>query len=282
MQQYQKAIESYDISIRLDPNDSVTRSDRNIALEEMKPKPSPQIVPAPKIEPPRRRGVRVALMISNANYPTNDTQITALNTPPNDIELVSSKLQELGFSLTCIRDVTTVNEFQDALDGFVHTIQEANDSLECSLFYYAGHGTQYNNSNYLIPTHYIRGSDVPANCMSLDHIVRTISEPSGCGSKQLYVIDACRTVVGAGNTGLANSNTNSDTILYSTAPGTTSCDECSESEIHSPFAWALSKCRVMNIEFVQLAKQVTVEVKRLTNQRKRVFVSGCMDVDFYF
>src|SRR4051812_35125417 len=85
---------------------------------------------------------RVALVIGNSAY----VDAPALRNPRNDAEDVGKALTGLGFEVTTGRDLTGL-QLTRMIAAFSRSLQGA----DVALFYYAGHGIQANDQNYLIP-----------------------------------------------------------------------------------------------------------------------------------
>jgi Caspase domain len=86
---------------------------------------------------------RVALVIGNNSYPR-----APLRNAVNDAKAVAGLLERAGFAVTLKTDVD-----RDALRGAAAAFGAAARESEAKqvLFYYAGHGTQLNWRNFLVP-----------------------------------------------------------------------------------------------------------------------------------
>ncbi len=85
---------------------------------------------------------RVALVIGNSQY----RSIPGLRTPANDAADIAKALQSIGFDVTLKNDVT-IGDLPSVLADFARKSQGA----DTTLFYYAGHGIQYQGKNYILP-----------------------------------------------------------------------------------------------------------------------------------
>ena len=86
---------------------------------------------------------RLALVIGNANYEKG-----ALKNPVNDAKLIVKALDSLGFEVLEYYNLTTQRQLKKAILEF----GAKRDSANVGFVYYAGHGVQVNNENYLLPT----------------------------------------------------------------------------------------------------------------------------------
>lgn len=126
---------------------------------------------------------RIALVIGISNYEHLET----LNNPINDALDISEKLRDLGFDVLALYDINRV-EFDTALRRFARLAKD----YDAALLYYAGHGIQFENQNYLIPIDVaLDSSDNLDECINLQDVYYKLSTTS-CPSKFVF-IDACRT-----------------------------------------------------------------------------------------
>lgn len=84
---------------------------------------------------------RVALSIGNDAYATS-----ALPFCVNDARYMARALTSMGFHTTCLKDLRS-HTMKSSVDRFVQTVTPGS----IALFYYSGHGLQFNGLNYLIP-----------------------------------------------------------------------------------------------------------------------------------
>lgn len=136
-------------------------------------------------------GRRVALVIGNSEYLTIEPHLQ--DQPIEDAKAIYSRLRDLGFTAT-IDTNTDAETLREGLNKFY----EAASGADLVFFYFAGHGLQYNGSNYLLPTDielYVSNPDsYVAKLNSQALLVTTVIErlqkcnPRFC----LIVLDACR------------------------------------------------------------------------------------------
>jgi len=157
---------------------------------------------------------RKALIVGISGYPApND-----LANPINDARAMDDILKDKGFKTNLHLDVT-IEQLRDCFNQFVKEIGEG-DTL---LFYYAGHGIEYRDVNYLIPIDICY--PVEDNALSLDEIQNIFNKKNGDGIK-IVILDACRdTVVGFEAQGLKKEISNRNTLIaFSTSPGNVAKD----------------------------------------------------------
>lgn len=175
---------------------------------------------------------RVALIIGNSNY----TNSPVLKNPINDANTMASTLDDLGFEVEKIIDASYSSMLQ-GLKNFSKSINNA----DVVLFYYAGHGIQVGEKNYILPTDvsFDDGqSDVHLEAISLD-VVLQILEYTNKKSLNMVILDACRnnpfkTWARGGDEGLAEVKAPSGTLVaYSTSPGSVAFDGDGENGLYT-------------------------------------------------
>ena len=126
---------------------------------------------------------RVALIIYNAQY----KNLKPLTNPANDAALITSKLRELHFEVQLEHDLANATEFQRALEEFAKKLDKNTDAL----FYYAGHGFEFNGGTDLIGIDAKLQSEasVPVETYPLYSVIKTIERRA---SIALIFWDGCR------------------------------------------------------------------------------------------
>jgi formylglycine-generating enzyme required for sulfatase activity len=170
-----------------------------------------------------RTGPRIALVIGNAGY----QNVSKLTNPVNDARDIAAALTTLGFDVLLGEDMDVVQmkriiaEFGEKLDG-------AKGGM--ALFYYAGHGIQYNQENYLIPVELktLTKGNVDVDTVELQRVMGKIKDAKT--DVNIVILDACRNNPFGGGSrdtgqGWAKTNAPSDTlVVYATSPGETASD----------------------------------------------------------
>ena len=166
---------------------------------------------------------RVALVIGNSDYPN-----VPLKNPVNDARDMAAALQNLGFTVTLV-----VDGDYPAMNRAVRDFGNAIKSKDAvALFYYSGHGVQYQGANYLIPARadILSADELPYSAVNAEQVYAKM-ESSGARTN-LIILDACRNNPFPGSEralerGLAvvgNIQPPRSLIVYSTAPGKTAQD----------------------------------------------------------
>src|SRR5499427_10753472 len=125
---------------------------------------------------------RVALVVGNAQY----AHTPALPNPHNDAQDIADTLRRVGFEVTLGYDLDQTR-FARTIDDFARALEGA----DVGLFFYAGHGLQINEKNYLVSTGAKLESTflVPSETIELDAIIRLMESKAGTN---LIFLDACR------------------------------------------------------------------------------------------
>ena len=181
---------------------------------------------------------RLALVIGNSNY----QHTSPLRNPANDADLIGSKLSEIGFDVLTSKD-TSLSATRQVISEFAGKIRDIGDD-GIVLFYYAGHGIQYNGKNFIVPVDANLQSDTDIILQGVDtSFILKIIELSGAKTN-IVVLDACRNnpfpaVSRSVTKGLARMDSPSGSfIAYSTAPGAVALDGTGK---NSPYTTALAE-----------------------------------------
>lgn len=125
---------------------------------------------------------RVALVIGNGAY----LDVPNLLNPVNDAQDISASLRRIGFEVTTHLNLKS-GEFNRALRDF----SRAAENADMAVLYFAGHGLEIDNINYLIPVdaRMERASDVTYEAVALPKFLQSVS---GAKTLRLVLLDACR------------------------------------------------------------------------------------------
>jgi hypothetical protein len=223
-------------------------------------------------------GRRVALVIGNSTY----LSFPVLANPSNDATDIARKLQGLGFEVILGTDLDG-NAFQAVLLKFAREIEGA----EASLLFYAGHGIQIDDTNYLIPidARLAQGSDVTGQAVPIDRIVGLMNEYT---QTSIVLLDACRNnplanagAAAAGPDGLARIRAEGGSyIAFATAPGTAAFDGTGR---NSPFSEALLRhIDTPNVDIRLMMSDVRQDVFQATDRSQLPWENNSLIGRFYF
>jgi len=230
---------------------------------------------------------RVALVIGNSAY----QHATALRNPGNDANDVAEALKKVGFEVQLGIDLDQQG-FARTIEQFARTLDDA----EVGVFFYAGHGVQMNDKNYLVSVNAKLENEflLSSETIELDAVVRLMESKVPIN---LVFLDACRNNPLAENLrrsltalkrsaqlgrGLARMEpTGRDTLIaFSAAPGQEAADG---SDRNSPFTAALLRhIPKPGLEVSVMLKDVAADVRRDTRNSQRPQQLSDMTKAFYF
>src|SRR3954468_4810923 len=230
---------------------------------------------------------RVALVVGNSAY----SNAASLRNPRNDASDMAETLKKIGFEVELGLDLdqqnfaVTIEKFARALDG-----------ADVGLFFYAGHGLQLNDKNYLVSINAKLENEflMSSETIDLTSIVRLMESKTAVN---LVFLDACRNNPLAENLrrgleatkrstalgrGLARVEPASrDTLIaFAAAPGQVAADG---NDRNSPFtASLLRNIPRPKVEVSVMLKEVSADVRRATGNAQRPQQLSDMSRTFYF
>ena len=219
---------------------------------------------------------RVALVIGNASY----AHAPGLANPLNDAADIGGALGRLGFAVTRLE-----NAGYNALRRGLLEFQRAASASEIAVVFYAGHGIEVDQRNFLVPVDARLASDqdVEFEAVPLELVSRAVERASGL---RLVILDACREnpfavqMQRAGATrsigrGLARVEPSGETLVaYAAKGGTVASDGAGR---NSPYSEALLvHLEEPGLEVGLMFRKVRDAVVRLTGGRQEPFVYGSL------
>lgn len=127
---------------------------------------------------------RLALIVGNKDYVRPDSR---LDNPVNDARDMAEALSSAGFDTLLVLNATQ-REMKKAVDNFGSKLEE----YDVALFYYSGHGIQYNQENYLIAidASLKEYTDIEYDCVALGRIMGKMK--ASRVKNNIVILDACR------------------------------------------------------------------------------------------
>src|SRR5262245_5723806 len=222
---------------------------------------------------------RVALVIGNSAY----ENVANLPNPIKDATTVADMFKKAGFDWVKMRQDVGNLDFKRALREFVDAAQDA----DVAVVYYAGHGIQVREMNYMIPVDAKLATEIDAEdeTVSLDRII-TALEPAK--RLRLIILDACRDnpfarmmkrrvavrAAPTGGLGKMEPMLGDTLIAYAAKAGSTAEDGDGD---NSPFAAALVKhLSVPGLDIRLAFGRVRDDVLKRTGNRQEPFVYGSL------
>lgn len=229
------------------------------------------------------QGRRVALVIGNGNY--QQATLPKLPNPANDAEDMAKALRNFGFEVIA-REDQTLEAMNQAIAEFGSKI----GGSEAALFYYAGHGIQVKNQNYLIPVNATIESEasVPYQGININQILDEMD--NGKSKINIVMLDACRNnpisgkfrsgrVVGLASPGVTPKGT---VIVYATDPGNVAADGDGRNGLFTEGLLTAFKGKDLSLDGVLTV--ASAEVERISGQTQTPYVNGpkTLQKSFYF
>jgi len=202
---------------------------------------------------------RLALVIGNSEYIKGP-----LKNPVNDASLIAKTLEDLDFEVMLYKNLETRSSMLKAISEF----GQKRPLYDVGFVYYAGHGIQVNNENFLIPTNELINNKLQVEdyAVSLQKILRYLESSEASSNVNFLVLDACRdnpyemswSRSSKGN-GLAKVPPPAGSLIaFSTDSNQTAADGDGENSLYS---LSLSKNLTKeNISIEQVFKNVLTEV----------------------
>jgi uncharacterized caspase-like protein len=224
------------------------------------------------------------LVIGNGDYTYTD-HLPKLANPTNDAQDVAAALRGFGFEVIERRNQT--------LEGMNQSIAEFGSKIggsEVALFYFAGHGLQVKNQNYLMPVSAKIDSEaaVPYQGVNMNQVLDEMD--NGNSGVNIVMLDACRNnpISGkfrSGKTrGLASpgSAPKATVIVYATDPGNVAADGEGRNGLFT--AGLLTAFKGSNLSLDEVLTVASAEVERNSGQTQSPYVNGPKTVqkNFYF
>ena len=229
---------------------------------------------------------RLALVIGNDNYQS----ATPLHNARTDAQAVAEALGQVGFEVTLKKDLT-LKQMKDAVRVFKDHISGGDEAV----FYFAGHGVQFEGTNYLIPIDLVPESEeeVADDALPLQRVLDDLRDQKTRFA--LAIVDACRDnpFKGAGRAiggrGLAPvSAATGQMVMYSAGVGQEALDRLGprDTDPNGVFTRVLIKeIRVPGIPASQLLKIVQSQVVEMAKTADHEQVPALYDQsigEFYF
>lgn len=223
---------------------------------------------------------RVALVIGNSNYKL----ISPLKNPENDARLMRDTLKQLGFDVVFETDADR-RKMVKAMRSFGQKLSAGGHDA-VGLFFYAGHGVQALNSNFLLPLNATIAdeTDLELEAVNARWVLRQMER---AGNKlNIIVLDACRNnpfqgAFRSATRGLTRINAPSGSLIaYSAAPGQVAQDGTGK---NSPYTAALARAmKEPGRELIKVFRLARVEVEKLTGGSQTPWEEQSLTRDFYF
>ena len=223
---------------------------------------------------------RIALVIGNSAY---GKEIGNLENPKHDARDIATALTALGFSVTQKLDADK-RQMKQAISQFGKQLVQP-DSV--GLFYFAGHGVQVKNRNYLIPIGATIDGETDVEYEAID-AGRVLGKMEAAGNNlNLVILDACRDNPFGGSFRASYSRgltripvPKGSMILYAASPGEKAADGQGRNGVFTQNL--LQKLNQPGLTVDQVFKQTAEAVYNATGEKQLPYREGSIIGEFYF
>jgi hypothetical protein len=217
---------------------------------------------------------KVALVIGNCNY----SSFTKLKNSCNDANDIGYNLQNLGFKVYFLKNGSK-KEMKQKIKTFTNALKNGG----VGMFYYAGHGIEVDNKNYLIPLNadISEKPDVEDEAVSVNWIISRMEYANN--RLNIVVLDACRNnpFGRGGGGGLAPINDAKGMyIAFATAPGKTASDGNGRNGLFTKYL--IKNLQTPNLTLNEVFDKTRQEVYYSSDERQTPWTSSSVIGEFYF
>jgi tetratricopeptide (TPR) repeat protein len=234
----------------------------------------------PSVLQAQEPGKRIALIIGNDAY-----QVSRLQNAVNDARAMDKALTAANFRTTLVENAKRA-DMDDLLGKFLDSIGPD----DTALFFFAGHGVQIENENFLVPVDFVPGNSLSAAKLSCLSVARVFDElKRKRARKNIVILDACRSNPVAARysleAGLAEpQNAGRETLIaFSTGPGQVASDN--QQGNNSWFTEALSDFiskPTLTLEINDIFTRVRKRVSDATEGKQTPWTTSNLTGAFYF
>ncbi len=205
----------------------------------------------------------------------------------NDATDFAKELQASNFDVQLLTNAT-YGQMRAAMLKFKEKVDAGEKDQTVSLFYYAGHGLQRDDENYLVPIDATieYEDDIARYCFPVQRMVLSNMERSK-SRMNIVILDACRNNPfpalnrSMGESGLGEMRRAMGSfIAYATAPGSVASDGVGRNGLYTQELCKALRKPGLTIE--QVFKEVRVNVLRLSGNKQNTWDSSNIIGEFYF
>jgi len=245
-------------------------------LAQETPEKSARIITRDATQPLGEARVALIMGVSEVGSP----MFSSLPGIKQDLTRMRSALEGAGFQVTVVSE-PTLQEAHNAIDDFGNKLLATKG---VGLFYFTGHGGEFNGTNYLMPkgARITKAVDVQQEAISAK---RVVGRMEGQGTRvNIIFLDCCRNDLtkSATGTGLAVMQAEGTFIGFATASEKTAA----ASADGSPYTTALCKHMTQpGLSISDMHTRVTAEVKTMTREagsEQTPFMNSGLSDLFYF
>jgi tetratricopeptide (TPR) repeat protein len=220
-----------------------------------------EIVVSYQVNACQKRKGRLALVIGNRKYSGFDT----LKNSVQDAQDVADSLQRIGFQVIRLFDAPK-NLMRSTFENFVDSLK----SYEMGLFYYAGHGVQEDNTNYLIPIDMQRNQALRTRAYSTREMFQRLNDlPAAERPCQfVMILDACRDTFYKRGFYLNEPVPANTMISFAANAGQQASDNCSENDRNGLYTYHFLRYLQCQVPLSDLFPKVSRAVSLESNEKQ--------------
>lgn len=237
---------------------------------------------------PNENLAKFAFIIGNQDYVGKDDD---LKNPINDVNAMDEKLQALGFKTIKLRN-SFKHHFDLRFKEFVKLVRNSKREGKevVTLFFYAGHGIQFDNINYLVPvdtelfqqSNPISSHDIRRELISLKKVTNKLSTLDSMIN--IVILDACRNLpiegLEAHSGGWADVVQADFFVAFGTGPGAEAADGSGANGLFTSSIIKYIATKGQSLS--QLFQRVRKDVIKASHGKQVPQDSNRATVDFYF
>jgi formylglycine-generating enzyme required for sulfatase activity len=223
---------------------------------------------------------RLALIIGNGDY----QKVASLDNPVNDAKDMAAVLKNLGFAVT-LKTNASHRTMKNAVRQFGRQLNNG----DVALFYYSGHGMQFNHRNYLVPPEadIQTGADIEFEGLDANFVLAQMEQANKRGVN-LMILDACRdnpykTNVKNLRKGLAKMQSPMGSLIaYATAPDLASYgDSNTRNSIYTQYLLDALRQKA-HLSILDMLTEVTAQVTKRTRGQQVPWQASSLTQRFCF
>jgi formylglycine-generating enzyme required for sulfatase activity len=222
---------------------------------------------------------RVALIVGNSSY-----KAAPLSNPANDASDLANALEKKGFTVL-VRENVGERGLKEAVETFSSYLKKGG----VGLFFFAGHGIQLKDQNFLLPVDigFDSEADISYKSISAEYVLAKMAE---AGNRvNVVILDACRNNpfqaarktspkgLGVMNVGRAEKGT---FIAYATSPGSTAADGEGRNGLYTKYL--LQSLDALDSDVDKVFGRVRSAVVQETGGNQVPWTSSSIVGDFHF
>ena len=218
---------------------------------------------------------RTALVIGNSDY-----RFSPLKNPTNDAQDMARVLRSIGFDV-----ILKTNADKPSIVKALNLFGQKLTRSEIGIFFFAGHGVQVNNRNFLIPLNSQIQSESDVEFEGI-HAGRVLGKMENAGNRlNIVILDACRNNPFKKNfrssvQGLAKMDAPPGSIIaYATSPGSTASDGAGRNGAYT--GELLKQLGNPDLTIQEVFNEAGLEVMKVTKKRQIPWISSTPVPKYY-